>query len=107
MPWRIPDQLDIRNRNSLDLKQRSSHAGRDALVHRTAGRGECHGHFHRITLDGDAVNKTEVNEVAANFGIDHLSKGFENSLFVELVGGCHAGRVFKWLDASGTSFGRK
>src|ERR1051325_5940395 len=78
MPRRIPNDLHIHIRDAVKSQQRPLHALRNAFMHWTARRGERHLDDDARAVDLHAVNKAEVNDVAAEFRVNDLTQRFED-----------------------------
>src|ERR1035437_1864446 len=106
MPRRVPDDFDSDITHAFQREQRVLHAPRNAFVHRATRRRERHRHIHLRADDLNAVNQTQVHDVAAEFGINHLPQRLADNLFVEWSGTHKAPPVFAGCNTSGSILGR-
>ncbi len=83
IPWWVPDYLHCCIFDPLDAEQGPLDALGNAFAHGTAGGGERHLDRHLGPGDGRAINEAEIDDVAADFGINHLTQCVQDNLFVK------------------------
>ena len=83
MPWRVPDHFDLGVVHAFEIEQSGSHAQRMLSCIGQPGvvRVILNGHFG--PGDRDAVNQTQVDDVAAELGIDYLAQSLQDGGFVK------------------------
>jgi len=82
IPRRVPNYLNVDVVDRLEVEQSHLHAPSDAFVHRATLRRERHLDEYFPSIDGDAINQSQVDDVAIDLGINHLAQGLEDDLFV-------------------------